>query len=142
VARRQRTDPPLCLSRCPPRADAPPRAPRQARDINLDIKRVVAYRHWCNKLWNAVRFAMLNLGEGFAPPAAAAPGAAPARAGAPLPCRWVLARLSAAAAAVVGGLTSFEFAAATHVRAPWAPQGKAGAVAGPCRPCARDETLR
>jgi valyl-tRNA synthetase len=104
--------------------------PRQARDINLDIKRVVAYRHWCNKLWNAVRFAMLNLGEGFRPPPAAAPGAAPAPAGAPLPCRWVLARLSAAAAAVVGGLTSFEFAAATHVRAPWAPQGPAGAVAG------------
>lgn len=36
----------------------------QGRDINLDIKRVVAYRHWCNKLWNAIRFAMLNLGQG------------------------------------------------------------------------------
>lgn len=36
----------------------------QGRDINLDIKRVVAYRYWCNKLWNAIRFAMINLGEG------------------------------------------------------------------------------
>ena len=90
----------------------------QARDINLDIKRVVAYRHWCNKLWNAVRFAMLNLGEGFTPPPGHAPGSAPAPDQAPLPCRWVLSRLSAATEAVVGGLTTYEFAAATHVRTP------------------------
>ena len=35
--------------------------PVQANNINLDIKRVVGYRHWCNKLWNAVRFAAGNL---------------------------------------------------------------------------------
>jgi len=37
------------------------------RDINLDVNRILGYRHFCNKLWNAVKFAMRTLGEGFVP---------------------------------------------------------------------------
>ena len=37
------------------------------RDINLDVLRILGYRHFCNKMWNAFRFAMRGLGDEFKP---------------------------------------------------------------------------
>ena len=82
----------------------------QGRDINLDVLRVVGYRHWCNKMWNAVRFAMMNLGEGYAPPEVAldkrTPGLTPAS-------RWALSRLDKAVAAVNAAMEAYDFNAST-----------------------------
>lgn len=41
------------------------------RDINLEILRVEGYRKFCNKLWNATKFAMLKFEDGWVPEATA-----------------------------------------------------------------------
>jgi valyl-tRNA synthetase len=70
----------------------------QAQNINLDIKRVVAYRHWCNKLWNAIKFAMMNLPQGFKP----LPELGQAEVEKlPAASRWLLSRLNDAITTVV-----------------------------------------
>ncbi|KAL4444290.1 hypothetical protein ABPG75_012027 [Micractinium tetrahymenae] len=79
----------------------------QGRDLNLDIKRVVSYRHWCNKLWNAIRFAMINLGPEFQPSEQLDV------AGFPFACKWVLSKLNGAVATTVKGMEAYEFTQAT-----------------------------
>jgi valyl-tRNA synthetase len=79
----------------------------QGRDINLDIKRVVGYRQFCNKMWNAVRFC-LGVVKDFVPKAsveadlASAPGLAPRD-------KWILARLQATIAAADDMMGKYEF---------------------------------
>uniref|UniRef100_A0A0D3FCW2 valine--tRNA ligase n=1 Tax=Oryza barthii TaxID=65489 RepID=A0A0D3FCW2_9ORYZ len=81
--------------------------------INLDIKRVVGYRQWCNKLWNAIRFAMGKLGNHYTPPATISVTTMP-----PI-CKWILSVLNKAIGKTVTSLEAYKSFDATSAIYSW-----------------------
>lgn len=79
------------------------------RDIRLSTDRITGYRHFVNKLWNASRFALLNL-EDFDPAAGdlSAASLAPAE-------QWILHRFDQAAAQMNQALADYKFNDAASV---------------------------
>ena len=73
----------------------------QGRDIRLSEARIAGYRNFCNKIWNAARFTLMNL-EGIEP--------ADFR-GRPLELaeRWILSRLARTIQEVVEHLEGYRF---------------------------------
>ena len=78
------------------------------RDINLNVSRIETYRRFCNKLWNACRFALQKLGEGYvASPTFLLNGSeSPAD-------RWILGRLAKAIRETEEALETYNLMAAT-----------------------------
>jgi len=72
-----------------------------SRTINFDLKRAEGYKAFCNKLWNAARFVLMNLPEGQAPSPAGAPATEAER--------WILTRLSQTLAEVEQHFVSYRF---------------------------------
>ncbi len=70
------------------------------RDVNFDLSRVEGYRNFCNKLWNATKFVLMNLGE-------TGPSDAPARLG--LPDRWIRSRARQMLEAVTRAVDTYRF---------------------------------
>jgi len=72
------------------------------RDIRFDLGRVEGYRNFCNKLWNAARYVLMNTEEHAADIAGG-------------PCeysvadRWIRGRLGAAVASVRSNLAAYRF---------------------------------
>ena len=78
----------------------------QGRDISLSKKRIEGYRHFVNKLWNASRFALLNL-EGYVP-------GLPAPGQLALKDRWIMSRLQEVAQLVTAAFAEYRFNDAAH----------------------------
>lgn len=70
------------------------------RDIKFDMSRAEGYKNFCNKLWNASRFALMNT-EGAVFQGAPAPRTDAER--------WILARLAATTAEAHGHFAAYRF---------------------------------
>ncbi|EUB61231.1 Valyl-tRNA synthetase [Echinococcus granulosus] len=87
--------------------------PTRGRSINLNIMRVQGYRFFCNKLWNAVRYAMYHcLGEDYTPPTSAS-ALVPTAASLSGTDRWILGRLAFAVEESNSGFSNYVFPRAT-----------------------------
>jgi valyl-tRNA synthetase len=73
----------------------------QGRDIKLSEERILGYRHFVNKIWNAARFALMNLDNGGAP--------TPDPAAYPLADRWILTRLGQVSEKVAAYIEAYQF---------------------------------
>ncbi|KNC80812.1 hypothetical protein SARC_06836 [Sphaeroforma arctica JP610] len=80
------------------------------KDVNLDIQRVVGYRFFCNKLWNALRYARTLLGDDFVPKPREQ---APTDAYGPMDV-WILSRLSHCVKTMNESFEAYAFPAATQ----------------------------
>jgi len=79
----------------------------QGRDVSLDIKRVVGYRNFCNKLWNATRFALQFLAD-FSPTSTLLVEL-PQGGKMAVRDRFILSRLTHAVQAVNDGFVNYRF---------------------------------
>jgi valyl-tRNA synthetase len=77
----------------------------QARRIALSVKRIEGYRNFCNKLWNAARYGLVQLGEKNQGKPAFATGERPPAT--LLINRWILSRLDAALGAAEQGVSAY-----------------------------------
>ncbi|KAJ7055019.1 tRNA synthetases class I-domain-containing protein [Mycena amicta] len=80
------------------------------RDINLDILRVEGYRKFCNKIFNATKFAMLKLDKSFIPESTRA---VKPTGNESLVEKWILQKLNVATSEVNAYLAERNFMSAT-----------------------------
>jgi len=74
-----------------------------SQDVRFDESRVEGYRRFCNKLWNATRLVLGNLGDSDVPPLPEPDELAL------IEDRWMLSRLASAQREVTDGIEGFQF---------------------------------
>lgn len=80
------------------------------RDINLDILRVEGYRKFCNKIYQATKFALMRLGDDYKPPALTNKLSGNES----LVEKWILHKLTTTAEKLNSSMENKEFSEATN----------------------------
>ncbi|MFT3708137.1 MAG: valine--tRNA ligase [Archangium sp.] len=83
---------------------------QQGRDIRLSVERIEGYKAFVNKIWNASRFALMNMGDFQADPKIFVKDRALS-----LADRWILSRLNVCTAGVQSALTAYNFGEAASL---------------------------
>jgi valyl-tRNA synthetase len=83
---------------------------QQGRDIKLSVDRIAGYKAFCNKIWNAARFALLNLGDFRDQPERFVKDRPLS-----LADRWILSRLDQVVAGTRSALDGYQFAEAASL---------------------------
>ncbi|OQY50994.1 MAG: valine--tRNA ligase [Desulfobacteraceae bacterium 4572_87] len=73
----------------------------QGRDIKLSEERILGYRHFVNKIWNAARFTFMNLADDGTAPAKTTPVT--------LADRWILTRIGQVSSKVAQAIDDYQF---------------------------------
>jgi len=73
----------------------------QGRDIKLSEERILGYRHFVNKIWNAARFALMHLGNGEKPK--------PDQTAYTLADRWIMTRIGQVSRDVSRFIETYQF---------------------------------
>jgi len=83
------------------------------RDIKFDLARAEGYKNFCNKLWNATRFVLMNVPEFSLPPPAGGDARRAEGGIAPQPKtdaeKWILAQLDRTTAEAAGHFAEYRF---------------------------------
>ena len=74
----------------------------QGRDVRMSEERIEGHKFFVNKIWNATRFSLMNLGD-------YEPGDAPPEGDLSPADRWIASRLNRAVADVAAGLDDYRF---------------------------------
>jgi len=82
---------------------------RSGGDINLDVNRVIGYRQFCNKIWNAIKFVLMALGPEYTASASATLSGKESAAD-----RWILSRLADAVGTANVGMKTYDFQSVTQ----------------------------